>query len=144
MDQHTTLVGVINRRMNSIKVILNWWNKGNITSAVNALSMMNDTSVIMDVLNNTFADNQRIDMLNYENIAAILPHATMLVNSKYETHIQAGLKSSLNILKSFGPQIIQLKTVPVASGVDLAREERIRKCDQCIELFYAFFKSKGF
>ena len=42
-------------------------------------------------------------MLNYENIAAILPHATSLVNSKYETHIQAGLKSTLNILKSFGP-----------------------------------------
>jgi hypothetical protein len=55
--------------MSSIKVILNWWNKGNITSAINALNMMNDMSVVMDVLNNTFAENQRIDMLNYENIA---------------------------------------------------------------------------
>ena len=41
----------------SIKVILNWWNKGNVTSALNALSMMNDTSIVMDVLNNTFAEN---------------------------------------------------------------------------------------
>ena len=93
------VVGVIQRRMGSMNVILNWWNKGNITSAVNALTMMNDQSVVMDVLNNTFADNQRIDMLNYENIAAILPHTISLVNSKYETHIQAGLKSTLNILK---------------------------------------------
>ncbi len=105
------MLGVIQRRMSSIKVILNWWNKGNVTSAINALNMMNDNSVIMDVLNNTFADNQRIDMLNYENVAAILPHAISLINSKYETHILAGLKSALNILKSFGPQMVQLKTV---------------------------------
>ncbi len=57
MEQHTILLGVISRRMQSIKVILNWWNKGNITSAINALNMMSDSSIIMDVLNNTFADN---------------------------------------------------------------------------------------
>ena len=57
MEQHTTLVGVLQRRVSSIKTILNWWNKGSITSALNALSMMNDTSIIMDVLNNTFAEN---------------------------------------------------------------------------------------
>lgn len=31
--------------------------------------MMNDTSIVMDVINNTFAENQKVDMLNYENIA---------------------------------------------------------------------------
>ena len=30
---------------------------------------MNDASIVMDVLNNTFAENQRVDSLNYENIA---------------------------------------------------------------------------
>ena len=69
MEQHSTLVGVVQRRISSIKMILNWWNKGNITSALNALSMMNDTSIVMDVLNNTFAENQKIDSLNYESIA---------------------------------------------------------------------------
>lgn len=73
-----------------------------------------------------------------------MPHATTLVNSKYETHIIAGLKSTLNILKAFGPQMIQMKTVPVGSGVDLAREERIKKCDMCIDQFFVFYKSKGF
>lgn len=85
--------------MSSIKVILKWWNQGNITSAINALNMMNDVSVVMDILNNTFAENQRIDMLNFENIAHIIPHAIQLVNSKYETHILAGLKSTQNILR---------------------------------------------
>lgn len=51
------LIGVVNRRIQSIKVIQNWWTKGNLTSAINALNMMNDTSIVMDVINNTFAEN---------------------------------------------------------------------------------------
>jgi hypothetical protein len=32
----------------------------------------------------------------------------------------------------------------VSGGVDLAREERIKKCDACIEQFHNLLKSKGF
>lgn len=34
--------------------------------------------------------------------------------------------------------------MPVSSGVDLAREERLKKVDTCIEHFMNFYKSKGF
>jgi len=54
-QHHTTLIGVISRRADQVKVIINWWNKGDVTSAINALSMQNDLSVSMDVLNVTFA-----------------------------------------------------------------------------------------
>jgi len=64
---------------------------------------MNDYSVVMDVLNNTFAKGLRIEMLNFDNVAQLLPHAEKLVNSKYETHIMAGLKTTVNILKYFSP-----------------------------------------
>lgn len=40
--------------------------------------------------------------------------------------------------------MIQIKTIPVGGGVDLAREERVKKVDVCIEHFMNFFKSKGF
>jgi katanin p80 WD40 repeat-containing subunit B1 len=144
MEQHGTLIGVMQRRMSSIKVIQTYWSKGSITSALNALNMMNDTSIVMDLLNNTFAENQKIDTLNYENIAQILPHATSLVNSKYETHILAGLKTSFNIIKMWGPEMIKIKTIPVGGGVDLSREERIKKVELCIDHFMNLYKSKGF
>lgn len=57
------------RRSGSIKAILNYWQNGSVTSAINALNMMNDPCVVMDVLNSTFAKNLRIEMLNYENVA---------------------------------------------------------------------------
>ncbi len=44
---------------------------------------MNDTSIVMDFLNTTFADNQKIESLTYDNIAQIIPHALSMVNSKY-------------------------------------------------------------
>lgn len=144
MAQHSVMVSVMQRRLDQIKVIMNWWAKGNITSAINALSMQNDLSVAMDVLNATFAKNQRIDLLNYDNITAILPHAINLVNSKYETHILCGLRTSYNILKHFSEPMISIKTTPVARGVDLAREERINKVDNCIEQFFKLNQAKGY
>lgn len=97
-QQHTVVVGVLQRRIGQIKVILNWWNKGDVGSAINALNMMNDMSVVMDVFNNTFAKGVKLDMLKPENICQVMPHATSLVNSKYETHIMAGLNSVQNIV----------------------------------------------
>ena len=40
--------------------------------------------------------------------------------------------------------MIKIKTVPVVGGVDLAREERIKKVDGCIDHFMTLYKSKGF
>ena len=58
-------------------------------------------SVIMDVLNHTFAENQKVKMLNYDNIHQLLPHCSKLIDSKYETHILAGMRSVQNILDTF-------------------------------------------
>jgi hypothetical protein len=97
----------------------------------------------MDFLNNSFAEGSRIDMLNFDNVAAILPHASELMNGKYEPHITAGLKTIRKILNHFGPQIVQMKTVPLMGGVDIAREERLKKSDVCVDAFFNIFKSNG-
>jgi len=50
----------------------------------------------------------------------------------------------LNIVKLWGPEMIKIKTIPVSGGVDLAREERVKKVDVCIDHFMTLYKSKGF
>jgi len=77
---------------------MQYWKSGNVASAINALNMMNDLSVTMDVINSTFAKGFKVQMLNMENVAQLIPHCMKLTNSKYETHILAGLKATLNIL----------------------------------------------
>lgn len=139
-----TYIGVVQRRVNSIKTVLNYWQKGDLLAAINALNMMNDLSVVMDVLNTTFAEGHSVEKLTHDQIAAVLPLASNLTNSKFEQHILAGMKCCLNILVAHGQALITLKNAQVGRGVDLAREERLRKADTCIERFVQFGRSKGF
>ena len=79
-------------------------------AAINALNMMSDLSIVMDVLSSTFAEGECIDRLNHEHISAVLLLAANLTNSKFELHIKTGLKTTLNILSIHGLGLIAIKT----------------------------------
>ena len=70
-------------------------------AALNALAMIKDPAVTMDLLNSTFAKNKRLDMLNYGRISQLMPFVQDMLDSKYETHNKAGLKTALNVLKAY-------------------------------------------
>lgn len=40
-------------------------------------------------------------MLNLDKVAQLMPHVQDLIDSKYETHMKAGLKCALNVLVAF-------------------------------------------
>ena len=42
--------------------------KNDIAAALNAITMIKDPTIGMDILNSTFAKNKRIDMLNFEKV----------------------------------------------------------------------------
>lgn len=110
MERHTTFNGVMQRRSANIKVVMNYIiQKNDIGHALNALSMIKDPTVSMDILNSTFAKNKRLDMLNFEKVTLLMPHVQDLIDSKYETHMKAGLKSAQNVLNAFQSQVIQIK-----------------------------------
>jgi hypothetical protein len=75
MEKHQTFNGVMQRRIANIKMVMNYiLTKNDIASALNSLSMINDPTVCMDILNSTFAKNKRIDMLNFEKVTLLMPH----------------------------------------------------------------------
>ena len=59
-----------------------------------------------------------------------------MIDSKYETHNKAGLLSASNLLVNFSLQIINIKKMAPLGGVDLAREERVKNCEQIIESLF--------
>jgi len=90
----------------------------------------------MDVLSATFAKNCRIITLKLDNVTSVMPQIIALTNSKYETHLMVGLNSTLNLLRHFVPGLLELKLTPMnPREVDLAREDRIRRADECINQF---------
>lgn len=95
-------MAIVNKRQDHITVILNYWNKGDVTSALSAISMMSDLSVVMDVFSATFAEGLCIEYLTLEHVVSILPLALSLISSKYDPYIQTGIKTVQGMLNTFG------------------------------------------
>lgn len=132
-----------NRLENNSTVLKYIVQQNDMAAALNAMAMIKDQTVTMDILNSTFAKNKRMDMLNFKTIAQLMPFVQDMLDSKYETHNKAGLKTALNVLKAYSVSIIQIKQSS-GRGVDLAREERLQKCEAVIEAYWELSKSKSY
>jgi hypothetical protein len=71
----------------------------------------------------------------------IAERAKEMVNSKHLSLIKAGLEYMLQVVSLFKDEMIKLKTFGIDKGVDLAREERMRRFDQLIEQYVEVFQS---
>lgn len=61
-------------RLENISTVMNYILKNNdMQAAINAINMIKDTSVTMDILNSTFAKGKRMDMLNFQRIKMLMP-----------------------------------------------------------------------
>ena len=144
MDKHDTFKSVMQRRISNVKVVQNYIINGDLVSALNSMNMIKDPTVSMDILNSTFAKGKRLDMLNFEKVKLLMPHIQDMIDSKYETHNKCGLSSALHVLQAFSKSIIDMKRTAVMGGVDLAREDRIQKCEAVIEEFFKLSKSRSY
>ena len=54
------------KRLDNTTTVMNYMLKNDdMQSAINALNMIKDQTVTMDILSSTFAKNKRMDMLNF-------------------------------------------------------------------------------
>lgn len=67
--------------------------------------------------------------------------AKEMIKSKHNTLIKNGLEYMLHIVGLFKEEMIKLKTFGIDKGVDLAREERIRRFDMLIEQYVEVYQS---
>ena len=95
IKDNKTMLSILNKRTLTVRTLMNWWNKGNIDSTINALTSKRDTSVVMDFFNYAFVkgDHSNFDQITMENAAALLAHLFSLINSKYETYLIVGIKA---------------------------------------------------
>jgi len=100
--EHAPVMAILSKRQSNMNVVLKYWSQGDTTAAFNALTMMNDPSIIMDVFNTTFAEGQRLDVLTLENVPAVISLSLILIKTKYDCYIYAGLKTIHNVFKIFG------------------------------------------
>ncbi len=136
-DQHQAIKAAIAKRFNSIKMVANWWVKSDFSSAINALNLMKDSSVINDFFNFAFFsrdDFSRIP-LNLEHLISLFKHCYNLINSKYENYCNTGCQSGLIFLRKFSELFSCAK-----NNINMCiRDEQINICETILEILNKIF-----
>jgi len=125
---HGTMVAVLTQRGRNLQVVRAMWASGDTKSAVNSAISMKDKAVLVDLLN---IINSRASLWNLDLCNLLLPELKDLLCSKYESHITTSANSVKLILRNFGSVIKSNMVDPPSSFVDMAREDRHRKCQSC-------------
>jgi hypothetical protein len=86
MEKHLTFMKVLQTRASNIQIVKSYFLKDNLTDGLNSLNLLNDLTVTMDILGSTFAKGKRMEMLNFEKAALLIPQSISLIDSKYESH----------------------------------------------------------
>lgn len=74
MEKHQTFYNVMQNRLENNSTVLKYIVQQNdMGAALNAMAMIKDQTVTMDILNSTFAKDKRMDMLNFKTIAQLMP-----------------------------------------------------------------------
>ena len=134
--QHSQMMGVLRRRFEQTQRLKDLWAQGNLAGISGILSMPQDQAVLCDLARSLIAKGLGSN-LNLDACAAFLPLLKeLLITSKYEDFIATGLEFTQLLLGEFGPLICETREICSKipeRQLDLAREQRFRKCNTCFE-----------
>ncbi|KAF6725989.1 Katanin p80 WD40 repeat-containing subunit B1 [Oryzias melastigma] len=126
---HDTMMLILSSRHRNLQTVLAVWAREGFKDALESSVSMNDLAVVVDILNKI---NLQPSLWSLDACTILLPQIDKLLQSKYESYIQTGSTSLKLVMKHFWGLISEsLKALP-SVGVDITREERHRKCQQCL------------
>ncbi|KAL0213442.1 hypothetical protein RCL1_007068 [Eukaryota sp. TZLM3-RCL] len=126
-DQTTVLQSVLMNRLTVLKSVSSRWSRDK-SNAVKELINRNDPSVISDffnALNLVATDRCAVDL---EVASLLLPVIPIVLDSKFEIHVENGLTVLLSVLRAYGSLVQATLSGPNPVGVDIERERRREKC----------------
>jgi hypothetical protein len=144
-DQHQSIKSVIAKRFNSIKMVSNWWTKSDFSSAINALNLMKDSSVINDFLKFALIsrdDFSRIKFI-FEHLLSLFKHSINLINSKYEAYCLTGCQSGLILLRKFSELSSTVKNSSNQNIQNIQNNEQLKICEAISEILMKIFSTSN-
>ena len=134
LQQGPTQASCLQSRLASLRVLRRYWAAGDVKAMVGQLAYLDDLSLLVDLLHAGAVLHPSLDL---EGALLLLPLLVRLAASQFEHHQLAALDALQSLLASFGAVIAGTREAPRAVGVDLSREDRRRRCDDCHEQFVA-------
>ena len=131
---HDKVKLIFSTRKKTLEKIAFYCLEKDVPSTLNYLEMLKEQAMFHDFLNYSLlqADPIRIP-LTLDNCTLLLVHVISLINAKYPNYKKVGINCALVLLKLFMERIISTKNAITTNGIDLSREDRIKKCDKIIE-----------
>ena len=137
MEMDQKFIAIMKNRTNCLGSIAKTYQSGRIDDSMLKAIESNDLGIINDCFRHCLIkkDLDKIN-LNIDMALKIFPNIFQMVNCKHDIYFKTGINTAWVVLNYFSEQIIQVLKTPVFNGVDLNREEKIRKYKIIVDYFY--------
>ena len=136
MELDPQFISLMKSRVRGLTSISNSYQSGRLEESWNRVSENNDLGVINDYFRYTLIKKD-LDKINLtiDMVLKFFPIIFKMISSKHDVYFKTGISTSWVILNYFSDQIMEVLKTPVFNGVDLNREEKIRKYKMIVDYF---------
>ena len=128
---------IMKRRIKGLKNVVNFYNNKYYDIAINEIYSCKDLGVANDFfIYSIIKKDLHSEYLTLDHIIKLFPIILNLCDSKYDIYFKTGINSAWIILKLFYDRITTAKKNNFSYGVDLNREEKLKKYDIIFDYFY--------
>lgn len=141
-QQHPRMKSVLQRRLAQVRRLKELWATGNLASLSSVLQMPQDHAVFCDFVRSVMQHKLETS-LNLDACQLLLPIVRDIVRSKYDDFALAATQFAEVLYQHFAPIIADTRKSQAGVNerqLDIAREERLQKCNACHEYFQEIFR----
>ena len=136
MELDTQFVAIMKKRIKGLEKISEQYQKGNYEESMAEVGLCKDLGVVNDFFRYALIkkDISKIS-LKSDMAIQIFPIILNMINCKYDIYFKTGINTAWTILNLFSDPIIDAMKTPLSGGIDLNREEKIKKYKIIIDYF---------
>lgn len=141
-QQHPRMKSVLERRLSQVRRLKELWATGNLSDLSSVVEGKQDHAVFCDFVRSVM-QNRLEASLNLDACQFLLPIVRDMVSSKYECFQHAATDFAEVLYQRFGDLIADTRRSQAGVNErhpDIAREERLQKCNACHEHFQEIFR----
>ena len=136
MELDEQFIFIMKKRIKGLEKISESYKKGDYEESIIEAGLSKDLGVVNDFFRYALIkkDLNKIS-LKSDMAIQIFPTILNMVNCKYDVYFKTGINTAWTILNLFGDPIIDAMKIPLSGGIDLNREEKIKKYKIIIDYF---------
>ena len=136
MELDQQFIAIMKKRIKGLEKISEEYKKGNYEETMAEAGLCKDLGVVNDFFRYALIkkDLSKIS-LKSDMAIQIFPIILNMINCKYDIYFKTGINTAWTILNLFSDPIIDAIKTPLSGGIDLNREEKIKKYKIIIDYF---------